>query len=277
MDISDYINELPPSSRIGPLERILREERLNSPIDSYRRSISQILEHGNEQTLDTSDCVGGLLVIGIVSASEGYFRSVLSACIEFCPNARELASKQTINLGGLLWHGHKGYSKSAFEHASFTSAEALKDVCKKYLGFLLRDDVFKSILEQFETVCQLRHGLVHGDAILPGKNAVQLNIRKYEKPVRMIIRYEHLQDIAAVVNTLVLTFNRELFREMCKRWAVDWRKRADWDLSASAEKLIFRKLWAIFHCSSEKRTRRGRSKLVCSKCYEDVKLQYGLT
>jgi hypothetical protein len=136
MDAADYVNELPPSSRLGSLDDFLKEETLASPVDMYRRSIGQILQYGTQARLAESDFVGRLLIFGIVSAAEAYFRAILSSCIELCPVAQSIASKKMISLGGLLWHGQPGFSRSAFEHTSFTSKEELTKVCREYLGFL---------------------------------------------------------------------------------------------------------------------------------------------
>jgi hypothetical protein len=174
-----------------------------------------------------------------------HFRATLSACIELCPVAQAGAAAKVINLGGLLWHGKKGFSRSAFEHASFTSREELVKACKDFLSIKLNDTKFKALLDQYERVCHLRHGIVHGDGLLPGRNAVQLDVPRYSKPVRIVVRYGQLQEIAAVINTLVMTLNRELFAIMCERWAIAWRTRADWD--PALEGPLFNRIWATFH------------------------------
>lgn len=274
MDISDYVNELPPSSRLGSLAAYLREEELESPVDMYLRSVAEILKHGTQQRLAESDLLGRLLLIAVISAGEAYFRAVLAACIELCPVSQSIASKQSIHLGGLLWHGRDGFSRSAFEHASFTSKEELATACKKFLGMPLEDQVFKSILDEFENVCQLRHGIVHGDGLLPGRNAILLNIPRYRKPVRIIVGYEQLQDVASVINTLIMTFNRQLFSVMCRRWAIDWRKREDWQ--PEMEKKSFSVIWNLFHSVEEAKRRKGRDKRTEAKCYDEVRALYNL-
>lgn len=274
MDVVDYVNELPPSSRLGSLRDYLREETLASPVDMYQYSIAQILHYGTPKRLSESEFLGRFLVIGIVSAAEAYFRGVLSSCIEICPIAQSTASERTINLGGLLWHGQVGFSRSAFDHTSFASTRELTQTLKNYLGIGLDDRTFKDLLDQFETVCHLRHGIVHSDGLLPGRNAVQLDIQRYRKPVRITIGYEQLQAVAAVVNTLVMTLNRHLFQEMCKRWAIDWRRRADWEPSSEARNSGF--IWNIFYCKIESKRRSGRAKITKSNCLGAVKALYNV-
>lgn len=274
MDLADYANENPPGARVGPLAAYMREEDLVSPIDIYRKGVRDILQYGQPQVLEDVDFLGRLLVLGIVSAAEGYVRGVLSTCMELCPVSRSTAASKSINLGGLLWHGKAGFSRSVFEHASFTSKDELTKACRDYVGCNLDDATFKSLLVEYEKVCQLRHGIVHGDGFLPGRNAVQLDIPRFAKPVRITIRFAQLQEVAAVVNTLVFTLNRHLFVEMCKRWAVEWRRRNDWE--PAAEAASFGKIWSTFHSVDENRGRRGKSKIKRSNCMAEVRTSYGI-
>ena len=274
MEVADFANDGPPSSSLGSLEGYFDQESLGAPIDSYRASTSAILAYGTTERLNESAFLGRLLVLGLVSAVEGYVRGVLSACMEVCPIAQATASSQRIDLGGLLWHGKSGFSRSAFEHSSFSSREELSKAYKNFIGFKLDDTVFKSILDEYETICHLRHGIVHSDGFLPGRNAVFLDIPRFSKPARIKISFAQLQEIGSVVNTLVFTLNRELFSEMCKRWAIDWRRRADWDISN--EMPLFGKLWAAFHSASELPTRQGRSKITRSKCILQIKSTYNI-
>ncbi|MDP1619359.1 hypothetical protein [Phenylobacterium sp.] len=274
MLIADYANEQPPGSRLGPLSDMMVEEDLAAPIDMYRAAIFRILNYGTAARLRGDPFLGRLLVLGVVSAAEAYFRAILSSCIEMCPLAQSGAAHKAINLGGLLWHGKEGFSRSAFEHASFTSRKELNAAFLDFLSMPLDDKVFKSLLEEYEIVCQLRHGIVHGDGLLPGKNAVQLDIPRYGRPVRITVNYAHLQDIASVVTTLVATVNRETFSKMCERWAIQWRKRADWDVSKETAR--FNAIWAVFHSTEELKTRRGRSQVTRARCLAAVKLANGL-
>lgn len=274
MDISDFANEAPPSSALGPIANMLKEDESPSPVDTYRRSVSSILLYGTEARLQENDFIGRLLALGLVAATEAYFRAILSSCIELCPISQSGAAAKAINLGGLLWHGKEGFSRSAFEHASFTSREELVRACKDFLSIKLDDSKFKSLLDQYERVCHLRHGIVHGDGLLPGRNAVQLDIPRYSKPVRIVVRYAQLQEIAAVINTLVMTLNRELFSIICERWAITWRKRADWDSALEAS--LFNKIWAAFHSAESLPIRSGRSKITRGRCMAEVKAQFGI-
>lgn len=274
MQIRDFVNEDPPSTRWDDVSDALRQANIGVPIDAFKTSVKEIVQFGTPERLAENDFLGRLLVLSVVSAGEAYFRSILAASIEMCPVSQALSSERPVHLGGVLWHGNTGFSRSAFEHASFASVKELKKTAKDFVGFDLKDSEFKALLDEYEKVCHLRHGIVHNDGFLPGRNAIQLQVGNPGKPQEIVVRYEQLQELAAVVSNLVVTFNRELFFEMCSRWAIKWRKRGDWDPSEEDRK--FKTIWNTFHSREELKTRTGKSKITRAKCVQCVKAEFGL-
>ncbi|KGB27066.1 hypothetical protein HPDFL43_00036100 [Hoeflea phototrophica DFL-43] len=272
--IEDYVNAAPSSSSIGSIDAFLEEVQFPNPIDSYIENSRSLLSYGTAVRLSENEHLGGLLLLGSVSAAEAYFRSILSVTLETCPICRHVAAEKQINLGGVLWHGPAEFRRSAFEHLSFSSKAELVKAARGYLGFELRDSSFKGPLEQFDIACHLRHGIVHNGGVLPGRNAVQIGARSYSNPVRIAVNFALLQRTIEAVDTLVLTFNRELFGEMCKRWAVDWRQRGDWD--SSREEKLFKKIWDSFFCKELNKTRIGRSNITRNRCVTKVRNIYNL-
>jgi hypothetical protein len=118
----------------------------------------------------------------------------------------------------------------------------------------------------------LRHGIVHADGLLPGGNAVQLNMKRYLNPVIIHIGYAQIQDDAAVLLSLHSIVN--YFEEMCKRWADDWRQRADWD--PNKERKLFGGLWKIFFSSEETKNRKGKRKLTQNAGRQRVRSHFNL-
>lgn len=274
IDLVDYVNEPPQTNRFSDFSNMLTEIEVSSPIDQYITSSRSIISYGTSQRLDRDKFLGRLLLLGLISSAESYVRSILSSCLEMCPVCQKHAGEKNVNLGGILWHGTAGFSRSAFEHASFSSQAELKKNIHGFLAYQLTDEIFKVPLEEFEKICQLRHGIVHNDGILPGRNAVQLGVQKFSKPVSIVIDFSKLQEAAAVIDTLVVTLNRELFSEMCKRWAVDWRRHSSW--KNNEEKKKFRFIWETFECKIEKKSRKGRSALSLSKCLDETKRKYDI-
>ena len=274
LSVADFANESPPSSNIGSIQSALRDEDLPAPIDAYIIHSRSLVTFGTANQLSANIHLGGLLLLGSVSAAEAYFRSILSISLAGCPICRETASEKQINLGGVLWHGQSEFRRSAFEHMSFSSKSELKNAAKNYLDFALIDASFSGPLDQYDIACNLRHGIVHNGGILPGRNAVKIGAKQSSKPVRIVVDFSLLQRTVAAVDTLVLTFNRELFNEMCHRWAVKWRSRPDWEPAKEDE--AFRRIWKQFFCSELHTSRVGKSKISRGKCLSAVKARYNI-
>ena len=274
MVIADFVNTSPASQNIGSVEGSLGEIDFPSPIDFYMRRSREVLRYGTTDRLQEYSSLGGFLLLGLISEAEAYFRSILSACLDICPICRKTASEKTINLGGLLWHGIGEFRRSAFEHLSFASQDDLVKASRGYLSFELKDAAFKAPLEQYDLVCNLRHGIVHNASILPGRNAVKLGVKRYDKAVMISVDFSLLQRVGAAIDTLVLTFNRHMFEEMCKRWAVDWRNSPDWNPSKGDD--YFSEIWRVFSCTDEHNIREDRNLISLEQCMAKVKSAYNL-
>ena len=168
--ISDFVNEAPGSNSIGAIDVYLSDANLPSPVDAYVQYTRSLLRFGTPDHLGQNEHLGGLLLLGAVSAAEGYFRSIFSQVLEICPMSREASAEKQINLGGVLWHGYSEFRRSAFEHITFCSREDLKRHSRAYICFDLKDSYFKDPLSEFDKVCHLRHGLIHNGGILPGRS-----------------------------------------------------------------------------------------------------------
>ena len=267
--LQDYVNGAPASNSIGDIDSFFLETLLSNPIDSYVEYSRSPLGFGTETNLKQNSYLGGLLLLGAVSAAEAYFRSIFSMILEICPISREHSAEKQINLGGVLWHGPREFRRSAFEHLTFCSKNDVQKHTKAYLKFDLKDSQFRGPLDEFEKVCHLRHGLVHNAGVLPGRNAVQIGAKNHGKPVRISLDFGRLQRSIAVIDTLVLTFNRELFDEMCDRWATSWRKRSDWD--GKKENEVFDFIWDAHFCEQLPSVALGRT-----ACLTEVKRTYDL-
>lgn len=274
MKIEDYVCSAPPTVGLAGLGNCMKEIDTPSPIDHYLRSASEIVQYGTQTRLGEMSKLGGLLLLALISAAEGYFRSVLSASLDICPICKNTASEKQINLGGVLWHGKDEFRRSAFEHLSFASSKELTSATKSYLGFEMKGSVFNTMLKDFDAICHLRHGLIHNGGVLPGRNAVQIDIRFYTKPVEICVDFGFLQNAAATIDSLVVTFNRALFSEMCGRWASQWRGRSDWN--PLEERKRFLQLWSVFFCKTENENRPGKSNITPGKCMAQLRTEFGL-
>jgi hypothetical protein len=222
----------------------------SSPIDSFYEASQALVKLGTPAALGAEPALGPLLLVGLVSAAENYFRDLFARTIQLCPNARAAASDENVKLGSVVWHSGGDAIRSAFEHISFADGERLLASCKKYLNLQLQRT---GIVGEFDKVCQLRHGIVHAGSILGGKNATVLSLPATRMRLRIAVGFDQLQEAADICTSLVGTINSEAFAELCKRWAVAWPKLPTWN--PKQRHVLFRSVWAI--CYSRRDANNG--------------------
>jgi hypothetical protein len=216
----------------------------NSAIDSFFEASTTILRAADPTFLNTHAAMGPLMLVGLVSATENYFRDVFAAVLSFCPVAQAASSTQTVNLGTVMWHAGRVPERGAFERLSFASAENIQNTSKNFLAYSFTSrGATDASLKEFDRVCELRHGIVHSGGVLAGKNALKLQVMA--PPLsRCSVGFAELQEGAAVCTTLVVAANAELFGAMCKRWAIEWRQHRSWDPTKKRQR--FRAIWTAF-------------------------------
>ncbi|MFC6652316.1 hypothetical protein [Paenibacillus rhizoplanae] len=126
------INQVTGTQKVEDIANYMAEgmNSLTSPIDSYYFTLRELLRIGSRDLLDQNKALGPLLLVGIISATENYFRDMLANIIRICPSAQECASKQSINLGSVVWHGAINVERGAFENTSFAGIDGITAACK---------------------------------------------------------------------------------------------------------------------------------------------------
>jgi hypothetical protein len=114
----------------------------------------------------------------------------------------------------------------------------------------------------------------HSNSILAGKNAIKLGIDAASTVIKINIGYGELQDCASICTTLVTTFNSELFNEMAKRWATEWRRIILID--SKNEHKLFKQVWDTFYSSVDAANNLIPNKISMVKCKNRVKRVYGV-
>src|SRR4051812_35966295 len=81
---------LPPDSLVLDLTQCcIPLQAGGSPIDVFYESSAHILTLGQPDQLHASPMLGRLLILGLVTSTEAYFRGILSGVLSICPLARE--------------------------------------------------------------------------------------------------------------------------------------------------------------------------------------------
>ena len=236
-----------------------------SPIDMFYRASRDLLLVGTPTFLSAHPSMGPLLMVGLVSTTENYFRDILTRVIRLCPISRAASADQAVKLGSVVWHGGVDAERGAFEHLSFAGGDNIISTAKKFTGYNIRRT---TVVDEFDRVCDLRHGIVHSSAILPGKNAIRLNLPATSTAQRIVVSFAELQEVADVCTSLVVSVNQELFVELCRRWNREWPLKASWLPSRSHA--MFKSVWQTFHSEIDKTNGTIPSPMSLMRCKNSV-------
>ncbi|MDM8561151.1 hypothetical protein [Candidatus Parabeggiatoa sp. HSG14] len=261
-DINQYVA---PSS--SPL--------VDSPIDAFYATTQDILNVAKPDFLHQYPSMGTLLLVGLISSTENYFRDLFARIIRICPIAQAASSDQAIKLGSVIWHREGQVERGAFEHISFADADSIKSTCRKFLKYeLKKNGITSELLQEFGKICELRHGIVHSDSFLVGKNAIKLEIPNNapNQALKITVGYEQFQECSLISTMLIASFNTEMFEEMTKRWAVDWPKLDSWN-PATADAL-FEQIWKYFYSKADEKNGSISISLTMEQCRNKIKEQF---
>ncbi len=247
--------------------------RIQSPIDAFYMATQEVLKVVRPKFLHEYPSMGPLLLVGLVSSSENYFRDLLTRIIRICPIAQAASSEQTIKLGSVIWHREGQVERGAFEDISFANAENIRSTCRKFLKYeLKKNDIITELFQEFEKVCELRHGIVHSNSLMASKNAIKLQITATAHALKITVGYEQLQECGLICTMLVAGFNTEMFEEMAKRWAIDWPKLPSWN-PAQADAL-FEQIWTTFYSKVDEQNSSILSPLTMLQCKDRIKREF---
>jgi len=197
-----------------------------SPIDNFYYTSADINTKCTPSFLSTNgNTISGLMLVGLISATENYFRDILGYILSICPTSQNKSVEQKIQLGSVLWGGNDVHNKNAFEFMAFSNSKNVVDTFNGFLGYTVaQHGAWRVWLTEYDKLCELRHAVVHSDNVIAGKNAIKLDLQNNKKPLRIKVDYSNLQNASLVCTSMVQAANNELFEMMIKRWAESWRQ-----------------------------------------------------
>lgn len=201
-----------------------------SPIDDYYDYIGHLMTLGDEPSLDDSEVLGRLLLLGLVSGVEQYFRSVIAGVLRACPESRRAAADQVIHFGAIDHYGPDGVEAALFDAASLADTDNIRKRTHKLLGIHIQDNTSVSAaLREFEKVCVMRHAAVHSRGTLGRGNVRDLSIETPEGATMVLhLTFATLQQAGAACHDVVRAYNRFLFRELVERWGSNGSLSWNW-------------------------------------------------
>ncbi len=245
-----------------------------SPIDQFYGEIQKIINLFPHDMWGQNSWVGSLASIAIISSVENYFRLTFSQVIKICADSQKKAAGNNINLGSVIWHPSNEIERGAFENISLASSETIYNTAKKFLGIDLKSNGLNTILEEFDKICELRHGIVHSAYVVAGKNGIKLKLQSTNNVTKIDIGFAQFQEIMSVCNALVVDSNKIFFEELVRRWATSWRNTPSWDSAKS--NLKFKEIWMIFFSLRDKQNGTIPEDMTWVKCRNKVMREFNI-
>jgi hypothetical protein len=202
--------------------------------------------------------IGVLLLLGYVSAVESYMRALIRRIVAIDPYAQLNCENFMVSFAAALHHKTPMLPEALLEETVFSGKKGIMTGLSKFVGvdFNQNKDIEK-LLDQYDSVCELRHCCVHRFGKLGTKNAVSLGLQGHkqflEKPLKLGVA--DIAMIADLLLTVVRVINNELFRRVLTRTAIGASKSSareafklgpDWSWKKTHDRTRYRRYYAIF-------------------------------
>lgn len=215
-----------------------------SPIDDYYTYVEQLLRLGDPATLATNDTLGRLLLLGLVSGVEVYFRAILAETIRVCPVSRAQAADQQIPFGAIDYYGIDAVEWGLFDASSLAGRDAIRSRTGKLLGITIsQGDSLDGALREFDKVCHLRHAAVHARGGLGRGNASALGLEVEEGRMALTLGFPTLHQAGLACHSTVRAYNRFIYRKTVERWLGRARFSGSWP----EDRAVFKPLHDLFY------------------------------
>lgn len=202
--------------------------------------------------------LGMLLILGYVSAVEGFLRALIRRIVMIDPFSQVHCESVTLTYAAARHQPKELLPEAILEEVVFSSSKHVLSNFSKFLDWNLRTNKsIEDLLSRYNAVCELRHCCVHRFGKLGAKNAVELGLESHkayiEKPI--FLGHSSLVSIVDLLFTLVKSINNEAFRFVLERaatCAVKGRDAAEfkWTWNMNKDRKRFLSYYRVF--ASEK-------------------------
>ncbi|NMY76839.1 hypothetical protein [Pseudomonas sp. WS 5071] len=248
MDWKQAVSASATTVRINDISDYVRANtEFGSPIDMFYADRNRLLSAISPNYAQLNPTVLPLVLVGLISLTENYFREIFAGIIVQCPKAKEKSASKALNLA-TAWFGYGELEKGAFENTSFSDAETVKKNIQSLIGLQITDSSqILTPLEEFDKLCELRHAIVHSAGLLAGKNAIKLQLPRSQNSVKVTVGFSELQEAAEICTSLVCAVNLELYIHISKRWLNEWPRTAAYRNEDFNR--LFKNVWNLFYSS----------------------------
>lgn len=236
--ICDFSSALTPHS----------SDAIKNPITDYFDNANGLVLKIIQAPYGNDSEILGLLVLGIVSSAEFYFRAIISELVRTCPICESISEAINIPVGSNSFYLKSGYSSamSAFEHESLADSKKITGEIKRFVGFQCQENSsVKKALDDFELLCEIRHCFVHARGFAGLKAARALKGPRTLQVVR--ITQAQALDFIKLAHNAVRAVNHYLCNEVLNRWIEKDELKGTW----VQDKKLFTRYWKLFAVGGE--------------------------
>jgi hypothetical protein len=208
--------------------------------------MQSIILLGGEEELRANEALGRVLLLGIVSATEHYFRAVLAGLVHTCPLVRKQAASLTLSFGALDYYSKSDLGFALLEHVSLATAGEIQRQTQKLLGIdVNKDSSTSAALLEYEKLCQFRHAAVHARGELGHENLHQLGVQATAGRLALRVEFASFHSSAAICQNVVRSYNRLIYRKTVERWMAERVLEGSWAEDRDKLSSLFKLFYSI--------------------------------
>jgi hypothetical protein len=197
----------------------LAGEAARSPIDNFYQNIASLIPLGTAEALQANQAFGKVLLLGIVAATEHYFRACLAGLLHVCPIAHQHSASLSLSFGAIDYYAPRDLGLALLEHVSLATAGEVQKQAQRLVGIDASKNLStRAALDEYEKLCQLRHAAVHSVGHLGHQNLRDLGVVLTSGRLGLKVEYSGFQIAADVCQNVVRSYNRFVFRQTVEKW-----------------------------------------------------------
>lgn len=213
-----------------------------SAIDEFYAARDATLQRAIAEPFSSEPSLRHLLVLGLGSATEAYFRRLMAEVLDVCPRAREAAGAQMVPIGALESFGSSHLGMAIGDTKGVTSQGEIANRTKQILGIVIGSNTSLGVaISEFEQVCHLRHAIVHsaGEVLFNNRRELKISLSGRREVDLDLVAFDKVLQVMANV---VRAYNNFLANKCIERWIVSGVLKRRWDRDRGK----FTKLVSIF-------------------------------
>lgn len=240
----------------GTLFDVTHDDSDVSPIDQFIENTLRLnrmwVARQADEVIETE--LGILLILGYVSAVESFMRALLRRVVFIDPYCQKACEKAVLSYGAAKHQRQEMLPEALLEESVFSGKKGIIDGLKKFLTFDLKDKALVELLNNYNSVCEIRHCCVHRFGKLGTKNAIELGLSNHkqfiEKPLKL--KVSDAASIADLLTTLAKSLNNEIFRFILERTATGTElnigngKGIGWTWNKAKDRKMYGSYYKIF-------------------------------